>query len=165
MNTKLPTWKQYYALHPELRDVEEHHFQVRRILYPARYPSWGFVTDEFRLSVEMPAEFRAALTLHSNRRTAVIFTVAVRKGRPIVGCRIYTGKPEEAGLPWCAISCFDTWAALDDESSAMYRNADDKNSAPHEPTIDNASINMFVAKQKSLGRHKESARARKTGES
>lgn len=64
--TKLPSFTAWWDDVADDYGAGNHQFPVTRLLMPAKYPNWTFVTEHFRYSVRLPEAFANSLKAYSD---------------------------------------------------------------------------------------------------
>lgn len=155
------TWKEYKAQVLKEDGALKAEYQVTRILRPVRYPTWCFITDEFKLTLPMPEGFIKGLELHEAKCSWVSFTIQVKDGRPTVSCDVFESpETQSAKQAWYTIKVFDKWVALDLAQDEAKPNSDEINSN-ETYTHDEVAIAKFMNEPMSLSRQKRSRSSKK----
>jgi hypothetical protein len=149
---KLPTWKEYVAALEERGKTPAPMYYVTRFLLPKYYPTWGILTDAFRLTQLMPESFLQALKYHEEKQSFVRFKIVVTDGAPTLVCE---HRKEEGAIPegdlWYTVKTFTTWVALDLSTKHNVRKADEVDSKAM-LSIDERALKEFMPELKSLPR-------------
>lgn len=90
-NNKLPSFTTWSNEIAPLIALAQSTFSVHRIFAPGKYPSWTFVTTDFRLSLKLPETFGEALITYSGTKLpsgwplwGVSMDIIITNGKPVL---------------------------------------------------------------------------------
>jgi hypothetical protein len=114
MNT-VPSWKTFKASLADASEIEGASYAVVRLLKPSKYPSWGLITDSFKVSIALPNEFGKALSAHAIKHRCIKMRIEITEGRPVM---VMEAEPlpklfGEALCGWYEIFEYEKWVSLE----------------------------------------------------
>lgn len=114
MNT-VPNWKAFKASLADVSEIEGNSYAVERLLKPSKYPSWGLITDSFKVSITLPNEFGKVLSAHATKHRCIKMRIEITEGRPMMVMETEP-LPKLSGKAlhgWYEIFEYEKWVSLE----------------------------------------------------